>query len=61
MQFTFAQYEVTYGNDKGWKEVSEETAFERISDCYDRVSPVFFDLFQGKEISTPDATFRIKK
>ena len=61
MHFTFAQYEVTNGNDEFWEEVSEKTAMDRISDCYDQVSPVLQDLFQGKEINTSDAILRIKK
>ena len=60
MHFTFAQYEVMYGNNEGWKDVSEKTAIDKVSDCYDRVSPVLLDLFQGKVIITPDAIFRIK-
>ena len=61
MQFTFAQYEVMYSNNQVWKDVSEKTAMDRISDFYDRVSPVLLDLFQGKEINTSDAVFRLKK
>ena len=61
MQFKFAQYEAMHGNDECWKDVSERTAMDRISDCYDQVSPVLQDLFQGKEINTSDAVFRIKK
>ena len=61
MQFTFAQYEVLYGTDVSWQDVSEKTAMDRIADYYDQVSPVLFDLFQGKIIVTPDAVFRIKK
>ena len=61
MQFTFAQYEVMHSNGDGWKDVSEKIAMDRLSDCYDQVSPVLQDMFQGKEIHTPDAVFRVKK
>ena len=61
MQFTFAQYEAQYGNDECWKDVSEKTTMDRISDCYDQVAPVLQDMFQGAEIHTPDAVFRVKK
>ena len=61
MQFKFAQFEVMYSKDEGWKNVDGNTILNRLSDCYNWVSPVIFDLFQGKEISTQDAVFRIKK
>ena len=61
MQFKFAQFEIKHGKDESWKNVSGKTALERLSDFYDQVSPVLFDLFQGKEIYTRDAIFRIKK
>ena len=61
MQFSFTKYEALYGNDQCWTDVSEKTAMDRISNCYDRVSPVLLDLFQGKTIITPDAILRIKK
>ena len=61
MQVAFTKYEALFGNDKCWTDVSEKVVMDRISDCYDMVSPVLLDLFQGKTIVTPDATIRIKK
>ena len=61
MQFSNTKYEALYGNDGCWTNVSEKTAMDRIYDFYDLVSPVLFDLFQGKVIITPDALFRIKR
>ena len=55
------QYEVMHSSDEGWKDVSEVIAMHKISECYDQVSPVLQDMFQGEEIHTPDAVFRVKK
>ena len=61
MQLTSTKYEVLYDNKEGWQDISEIKAMDRISDWYDQISPVLQDLFRGKEISTRNAIFRIKK
>ena len=61
MQLTSTKYEVLYDNNEGWQDISEIKAMDKISDWYDQISPVLQDLFRGKEISTRNAIFRIKK
>jgi len=59
MKFKMPQFEVKYSYEKEWKKVTEKAFLESLLDTFTRITPMLSEMFQGKEIITPFAIYRI--
>ena len=53
-------YEVWYFDKTEWEKISEVEVLESLLDTFVRVTPALRDMIQGKQVTTPDAIYRIK-
>ena len=53
-------YEVRYFDKTEWEKISEVEVLESLQDAFVRITPALKDMIQGKRVTTPDATYRIK-
>ena len=53
-------YEVRYFDKAEWEKISEVEVLESLQDAFVRITPALKDMIQGKQVTTPDATYRIK-
>ena len=56
-----SRYEFKHYNSDNWQEVSEALALKKLADNFDPLTPLLTEILQGKEITTPEGTYRIKK
>ncbi len=54
------QYEVKYGNENNWTQVSEKEFLVHLHKSHTPVTPILKRMFNGEEIVTPSAIFRIR-
>ncbi len=54
------RYEVRYSGNEEWKEISELELMDGLYKLYHRVTPAIKEMLAGKELSTPDAVYRLK-
>jgi hypothetical protein len=59
MMFEMPHYEVRYHNKAEWEDVSEIEVLESLQEVFVRVTPSIQEMIQGKQVLTPDATYRI--
>jgi hypothetical protein len=59
MMFEMPHYEVRYHDKAEWGDISEIEVLESLQRVFVRVSPSIQDMIQGKQVLTPDATYRI--
>jgi len=57
--FEMPHYEVKYHDKAEWEDISEIEVLESLQDVFALVSPSIQDMIQGKQVLTPDATYRI--
>ena len=60
MKFKMLHYEVRYFDKTEWEKISEVEVLESLQNAFVRVTPALRDMIQGKQVTTPDATYRIK-
>ncbi len=60
MKFKMPQFEVKCFHEEDWQEVSETAFLQSLLDNFNRITPTISEMFQGKEIVTSTAIFRIK-
>ena len=60
MKFRMQRYECKFKDKRKWEEVSELDMLGDLIECYNRVSPVLQEIFNGKHILTPKAVYRLK-
>ena len=60
IKFKMPQFEVKYIHEGDWSEVSETAFLQNLLDNFNRITPIISEMFQGKEIVTSAAIFRIK-
>ena len=60
MKFKMLHYEVRYFDKTEWEKISEVEVLESLQDAFVRITPVLKDMIQGKQVTTPDAKYRIK-
>ena len=53
-------YEVRYFDKAEWEKISEVEVLESLQNAFVRVTPALRDMIQGKQVTTPDAKYRIK-
>ena len=56
-----SQYEFKYYNSENWQNVSETLVLKKLADVFDPLTPSLTKMLQGKEITTPEGSYRIKK
>ena len=54
------QFEIKNFNENDWKKVSEKDFLIKLADSFELITPVLTEMFQGKEISTRDCTYKIR-
>jgi hypothetical protein len=60
MKFKMLHYEVRYFDKTEWEKISEVEVLESLQDAFVRVTPALRDMIKGKQVTTPDAIYRIK-
>ena len=60
MKFKMLHYEVRYFDKTEWEKISEVEILESLLDAFVRVTPALRNMIQGKQVTTPDAIYRIK-
>jgi hypothetical protein len=61
MHFEISQYEFKVSNSDDWQRVPEKLVLEKLVDFFDPLTPLLADMIQGKEVTTPEDIFRMKK
>jgi hypothetical protein len=61
MKLKMAKYEVKHLDNDNWRWVSEVTVLELLQKNFACITPIITEMLNGKEITTPDGIFRIKK
>ena len=54
------RYEVRYHENGEWIEVSELEFMDGLYKLYNRVTPAIKEMINGKELRTPDGSYRLK-
>ena len=54
------RYEVRYGENQEWQEISELEFMDGLYKLYHRVTPAIKKMIEGNELRTPDAVYRLK-
>ena len=60
MKFSMPQYEVKYHNWDRWEKISEIELMDGLYKIYRKVTPAIKEMIEGKEVSTPEAVYRLK-
>jgi hypothetical protein len=60
MKFKMLHYEVRYFDKTEWEKISEVEVLQSLQDAFVRVTPALRDMIQGKQVTTPNARYRIK-
>ena len=60
MIFKMPQFEIRNFSENDWKKVPEMEFLIKLTDSFERITPVLSEMFQGKEIFTRDFIYRIK-
>jgi len=60
MKFKMLHYEIRYFDKTKWEKISEVEVLESLQDVFVRITPALKDMIQGKQVTTPDAIYRIK-
>jgi len=61
MQFEISHYEFKVSNSDDWQRVPEKLVLEKLVDVFDPLTPLLAEMIQGKEVTTPEGIFRMKK
>ena len=56
-----SEYEFKYCNSENWQNVSETLVLKKLADVFDPLTPSLTKMLQGKEITTPEGSYRIKR
>ena len=54
------QYEIKYSSEDNWINVSEKEFLVNLHESHTPVTPILKRMFDGEEIVTPSAIFRIR-
>lgn len=60
MMWAMPLYEVKYQEEDNWTEISDVELMDQLYRYHNKVTPVIKEMINGKEISTPDGTYRLK-
>jgi hypothetical protein len=60
MKFKMLHYEVRYFGKTEWKKISEVEVLESLQNAFVLITIALKDMNQGKQVTTSDATYRIK-
>jgi hypothetical protein len=61
MHFELSHYEFKNSNSDEWHRVSETIVLQKLVDFFDPLTPLLTEMLQGKEITTPEGIFRMRK
>jgi len=61
MQFEISHYEFKVSNSGDWQGIPEKLVLEKLVDFFDPLTPLLAEMIQGKEVTTPEGIFRMKK
>ena len=54
------QFEVKYNNENNWEKVSEKELLINLHKAYATITPIITRMFNGEEIATFSAIYRIR-
>ena len=54
------RFEVKSINEDKWKMISEKELLLNLFDAYTLITPIIVKMFEGEEIETPSAMYRIR-
>jgi hypothetical protein len=54
-------YEFKDSDSDEWRKVSETLFLKNLADVFDPLTPLLAEMLQGREIITPEGTYRMKK
>jgi len=54
------QFEVKYINENNWEKVSEKELLINLHKAYAMITPIIARMFNGEEIATSSAMYRIR-
>ena len=60
MMWALPLYEVKYQDGDDWTEISDVELMDQLYRTYHKVTPVIKEMINGKEVSTPHGTYRLK-
>ena len=55
------QFEVKYSYENNWTKVSEKEFLVNLHENHTLITPILKRMFNGEEIATPSAIFRIRR
>jgi hypothetical protein len=58
--YTLPLYEAKYNKEDEWEEISEVELMDGLYKIYNKVTPAIKEMIEGKEITTPEAVYRLK-
>ena len=56
-----SRYEFKDSESDNWQRVSETLVLQKLADVFDPLTPLLAEMLQGKEITTPEGIFRMRK
>jgi hypothetical protein len=60
MQFKISCFEVNNLGEDEWQEASERTVLNRLTECFDPITPILTKMMEGNEIVAQREIYRIK-
>lgn len=60
MRYAMPRYEVKYNGNDNWEEISDIEVMEELYKHFERVTPAIKQMINGKNLTTPDAVYRLK-
>ena len=60
MMWALPLYEVKYHEEDEWNEISDVELMDQLYRFYNKVTPVIKEMINGKVVSTPHGTYRLK-
>ena len=61
MQFEISHYEFKVCNSDDWQGIPEKLVLKKLVDFFDPLTSLLAEMIQGKEVTTPEGIFRMKK
>jgi hypothetical protein len=60
MIFKMPLFEVKLTNDNDWKKIPEKELLLKLNQAYDFITPILLEMFDGEEVVTTSAKFRVR-
>jgi hypothetical protein len=61
MMFEMPQYEARDLDNSEWRDISEIDIMQKLSECFNRVTPAIQQMIEGQQVLTQYAVYRLKR